>query len=76
MINKGLHVIVVGAGIVGSSLAYHLARRNARVTLIDKAPQPANDVTDKSFAWITVAQDKSPKTILIYGSRLLAIGIG
>lgn len=60
MNNKGLRVIVVGAGIVGSSLAYHLAGQNAHVTLIDKAPQPANDVTDKSFAWITVAHD-NPK---------------
>ena len=27
--------IVVGAGIVGSSIAYHLTRRGAEVTLID-----------------------------------------
>ena len=28
-------IIVVGAGIVGSSIAYHLTRRGAEVTLID-----------------------------------------
>ena len=32
-INK--HCIVVGAGIVGASCAWHLVRRGARVTLVD-----------------------------------------
>jgi glycine/D-amino acid oxidase-like deaminating enzyme len=44
-------VAVIGAGIVGSSVAYHLARRGAVVTLIDKG-QPAGECTGKSFAWI------------------------
>jgi glycine/D-amino acid oxidase-like deaminating enzyme len=42
---------VIGAGIVGASVAYHLARRGAAVTLIDKG-QPAGECTGKSFAWI------------------------
>jgi glycine/D-amino acid oxidase-like deaminating enzyme len=46
--------IVVGAGIVGASLAYHLARRGARVILIDKG-QPAGAVTRRAFAWINVS---------------------
>jgi glycine/D-amino acid oxidase-like deaminating enzyme len=45
-------VVVVGAGIVGSSVAYHLARKGASVTLIDRAPSPAAGVTGDSFAWI------------------------
>lgn len=59
MISKRPHVIVVGAGIVGASLTYHLSRQNACVTLLDKAPKPANNVTEKSFAWINAAQDTS-----------------
>lgn len=51
------HIIVVGAGIVGASVAYHLARRNARVTLLDGASEPAREVTDKSFAWITAGHN-------------------
>lgn len=46
--------IVVGAGIVGASIAYHLARGGAPVILIDKG-QPASAVTRQAFAWINVS---------------------
>lgn len=45
-------VVVVGAGIVGSSVAYHLARQGSSVTLIDQGSSPAAGVTGGSFAWI------------------------
>jgi glycine/D-amino acid oxidase-like deaminating enzyme len=44
-------VIVVGAGIVGASVAYHAARAGAVVTLVD-AGRPGAGVTAASFAWI------------------------
>jgi glycine/D-amino acid oxidase-like deaminating enzyme len=44
-------VIVVGAGIVGASVAYHAARAGAVVTLLD-AGRPGAGVTANSFAWI------------------------
>jgi glycine/D-amino acid oxidase-like deaminating enzyme len=44
-------IVVVGAGIVGASIAYHLARRGAPVTLYDRA-RAAGQATEKSFAWI------------------------
>lgn len=44
-------VVVVGAGIVGASVAYHVARRGAAVTLVDKG-LPGSGVTSDSFAWI------------------------
>ncbi|MDN0200138.1 FAD-dependent oxidoreductase [Streptomyces sp. S.PNR 29] len=47
-----MSVVVVGAGIVGSSVAYHLARRGVSVTLLDRGPGPATGVTGGSFAWI------------------------
>ena len=45
---------MVGAGIVGASIAYHLAYRGGAVTLVDKG-QPAAEATGKSFAWINVS---------------------
>lgn len=71
MISKHSHIIIVGAGIVGASLAYHLARQNARVTLIDKAPRPANNVTEKSFAWIKGIHD-APETYLHLRQQAIA----
>ena len=46
-----MNVAVVGAGIVGGAIAFHLARRGAEVTLID-AGEPGMGATSHSFAWI------------------------
>ena len=43
--------MVVGAGVVGASVAYHAARAGAAVTLVD-AGSPGAGVTANSFAWI------------------------
>ena len=43
--------MIVGAGIVGASIAYHLARRGAPVTVID-SNEVAGGATAQSFAWI------------------------
>ena len=43
--------IVIGAGIIGASIAYHLARRGADVVVLDRIG-PAAGATGKSFAWI------------------------
>ena len=46
--------IVIGAGILGASIAYHLARRGAAVTVIERG-QAAGGATADSFAWINAA---------------------
>ena len=51
-------VVVVGAGIVGASIAYHLSRRDVAVTVVDKA-QPGSGASSHSFAWIN-GTGKSP----------------
>jgi len=43
--------VVVGSGIIGSALAYALAKRGAPVTVVDE-DVPANRATRGSFAWI------------------------
>src|SRR5690606_31929544 len=44
-------VIVIGAGIMGASIAYHLAARGADVTLVE-AGMPGGGATRHSFGWI------------------------
>ncbi|MDQ0642252.1 NAD(P)/FAD-dependent oxidoreductase [Microbacterium murale] len=44
-------VIVIGAGIIGASITYHLAVRGADVTLVD-AGLPGAGATRHSFGWI------------------------
>lgn len=48
---KPSSVIVLGAGIVGASIAYHLARQGVQVTVLEQA-SPGAGVTRHSFAWI------------------------
>ena len=47
-------VVVIGAGIVGASLAYHLASMGMKVTVIE-AGGIASGVTGTSFAWINAS---------------------
>jgi glycine/D-amino acid oxidase-like deaminating enzyme len=53
-------IIVVGGGIVGASICYQLARRGARVTLLEKS-HPAAGATGRSFAWINANFSKQPQ---------------
>lgn len=48
---NALHVVVVGAGIVGASIAYHLARRHVAVTVLEHH-QPGAGASSHSFAWL------------------------
>ena len=52
------HVVVIGAGIVGASIAWRLSSRGCDVTIIDRA-QPGSGASNHSFAWIN-AGSKEP----------------
>ena len=54
-------IVIIGAGIIGSSLAYHLAKRGARVTIVD-AQHPAAGATGKSFGWLNATFSKRPRS--------------
>jgi sarcosine oxidase subunit beta len=51
-------VVVIGAGVVGSLLAYQLSIRGHRVTVVDKAG-PCRGATSASFSWAH-AHSKDP----------------
>ncbi|MEM7130300.1 MAG: FAD-dependent oxidoreductase [Chloroflexota bacterium] len=52
------HIVVVGAGILGASIAFHLILRGAQVTIVDAA-EPGKGTTRISFAWLN-AFGKNP----------------
>lgn len=56
-----LQVVVVGAGIVGASIAYHLALNGAAVTVIDRKA-PASHASRGTFAWINATWAKQPRS--------------
>jgi len=52
------NVIIVGGGIIGASIAYHLARGGAEVTVLEKS-SPASGASSKSFGWINAKAAES-----------------
>ena len=50
-IQNKLHTAVVGAGILGASIAWRLVERGVHVALIDKG-EPGHGASSHSFAWI------------------------
>lgn len=62
-------IVIVGAGIVGASLAYHLSAKKAHVTLVD-AGEIASGVTATSFAWITAAHCRSDPIAQLRGAAI------
>ena len=49
-----MRVAVIGAGIVGSSVGWHLAKHGTEVVMID-AGQPGAAVTNWSFSWFNAS---------------------
>jgi glycine/D-amino acid oxidase-like deaminating enzyme len=48
------HILVIGAGIIGASIAWHLVRDGARVTILDSGPG-GGLATRHSWAWINAS---------------------
>lgn len=54
------HVAVIGAGIIGSSIAYHLSKLGVDVTLIERNTV-ASGASHGTFAWINATWAKQPR---------------
>ena len=68
---KQVKVTVVGAGIIGASISYSLAKRGAAVTVIDRS-RPGSGATSHSFAWIN-ATAKHPVSYHDFNRRSLVM---
>jgi len=55
-----LRIVVAGAGIIGASVAWHLAKSGTEVTVIDREG-PATHASRGSFAWINATWSKQPR---------------
>jgi len=64
-------IVVVGAGIVGASIAYHLAVRGARVRVVEAAA-PAAGASGKSFGWINATFSKQPRHYFDLNAQAIA----
>ncbi|MGL5136781.1 MAG: NAD(P)/FAD-dependent oxidoreductase [Beijerinckiaceae bacterium] len=49
-----MHVIVVGAGVLGAAAAYYLAVAGHQVSLLEQGDGPGVGVTAKGFGWINL----------------------
>lgn len=58
---SGRRVAIVGGGIVGASIAYHLARGGANVTLCERTALAAR-ASRGTFAWVNATWAKQPQT--------------
>ncbi|MEM5473088.1 FAD-dependent oxidoreductase [Hoeflea sp. AS60] len=67
------HVIIVGAGIVGASIAHALSHNGINVTVVDALESPGLGVSAASFGWITCAAGEPDIPEAVYRSRLEAI---
>lgn len=52
-------VLIIGAGIIGASLAFHLSRQGASVTVLE-ATAPASAASGRSFGWINASFYENP----------------
>ncbi len=54
------HILVIGAGVIGASIAYNLTLRGYHVTLLEQN-FPASGATSKTFAWINANFAETPE---------------
>jgi len=68
-----MRVVVVGAGIVGASVAWHLARAGVAVELLEAGAAPAQGVTARAFGWIGLGAQGPGDDPELFALRLRAV---
>lgn len=63
MTGSAPQVAIIGAGVMGASIAWQLSRRGASVTVVDRHPCPAMGVTGYAFGWINLIHGDSNNAI-------------
>ena len=58
-ISKEDKIVIIGAGIVGSSIAYHLTKMGAEVTVIER-DRPAAHASGRNFGWLHASYPTKP----------------
>ena len=66
-----MHVVVVGAGVLGASAAYHLARDGLEVTLVDRADEGRATAAGAGIVcpWGSTIEDAASYALLAGGAR-------
>jgi D-amino-acid dehydrogenase len=69
-----VHIVVVGAGILGASTAFHAARVGARVTVVDAAHEGRATAAGAGIIcpWVSGAEDAAFYTLYCEGGRYYA----
>jgi glycine/D-amino acid oxidase-like deaminating enzyme len=76
-----MRVAVIGSGVVGSSVGWHLARRGARVVMIDAGP-PGAGVSHWTFSWVNASNKTQTRAYFdlnaagLWAHRELAADLG
>jgi D-amino-acid dehydrogenase len=66
-----MHIIVVGAGILGASVGFHLARAGVRVTIVDEAHEGRATAAGAGIIcpWVSGADDAAFYGLYVAGAR-------
>jgi len=64
-------VAVIGGGIIGASIAYHLSRKGAQVTLLERSDL-ATQASRGTLAWINASWAKQPRHYHAFTQRGVA----
>lgn len=66
-----MHIVVVGAGILGASAAFHLARAGAHVTVVDQAHEGRATAAGAGIIcpWVSGADDPAFYRLYVEGAR-------